>query len=480
MAEIISQYDIAIIGGGVIGSAIARELSRFNAKICVIEKNADVCEGTSKANSAIIHAGFDAEPGSQKAEMNAKGNQMMDKVASELDIPFERVGAFVVCMSEEDIPALEKLKERGEKNGIPNLEIVYRDRLLQMEPNLSDTVFAALYAPTSGITCPFEMTLGFAENAALNGTEFLFETEVKDIKRENDIYNITTNKGDIKAKAVVNAAGVYADFIHNLICNDKIHITPRKGEYNLLDRGTEGYVKQTIFQLPTTLGKGVLVTPTVYGNVLVGPTSTDIDDKNMNRTTRDGIIEITKKSALSMKDVPLWQTITSFAGLRAHLDTDDFILKESAELFFDAAGIESPGLTSAPAIGEKMSKLISSKMNLTEKDNFNPIRKRVVHVAELPFEERQKLIAENPAYGAIVCRCEEVSEGEVIDSIRKPIGAKSLDGVKRRTRACAGRCQAGFCTPRIMELLAQELKLDMTKVRKNDGESNFVFEKTRG
>lgn len=473
------MYDVIIIGAGVIGSAIARELSRYDAKLCVLEKNHDVCESTSKANSGIVHAGFDAEIGSMKAKMNEHGNRVMDRIAAELDVPFQRVGAMVCCFDKSEIEALEALKARGEKNGIPKLEIINGDKAREMEPNLSADVVAALYAPTSGIICPFELTMGFAENAAMNGAEFKLDTEVLSIDKTDKGYMVKSNNGELEARTVINAAGVYADKWHNMVCDKKIKITPRRGEYNLLDRATQGLVNHTIFTLPTKLGKGVLVTPTVYGNPLVGPTSTDIEDKEATRTTSGGLGEIREKSAKAVENVPLGATITSFAGLRAHPENDDFIIGESAENFFDTAGIESPGLTSAPAIGEFMAELVSSKLDLKLKESFNPKRKRVTHLIDLTPEQRKEIIAKDPAYGAIVCRCEEVSEGEILEAIHRPLGAKSLDGIKRRTRGGAGRCQAGFCSPRVMEILARELKLDMTEICKNDAGSQIVYEKTR-
>ncbi len=473
------MFDAVIIGAGVTGSAIARELAKYAAKICVLEKNSDVCEGTTKANSALIHAGFDAEPGTMKAKMNARGNAMMDKVSAELDVPFERIGALVCCFDESGLPELDKLLEKGIANGIPGLEIIDSKRAKELEPALQDNIAAALYAPSAGITCPFELTMGFAENAAMNGVEFRLNTKVTGIEKTDAGYKIETNNGTLETKAVINAAGVYADEIHNMVCDEKIKIIPRKGEYNLLDKATKGIVERTIFPLPTKLGKGVLVTPTIFGNPLVGPTSEDIDDKEQNRTSGGGLAEVQAKSSLSVKNVPLNMTITSFAGLRAHLTSDDFIIEETAEGFFDAAGIESPGLSSSPAIGEYVAEMVAKKLKLKRNEGFNPYRKRVTHLLWLSREERKRMIEENPAYGAIVCRCEEVSEGEILDAIHRPLGATTLDGVKRRTRATTGRCQAGFCSPRIMEILARELNLPLTQIKKNDGESVEVFEKTR-
>lgn len=473
------DYDIIIVGAGVIGSSIARELSRYEARVCVLEKNTDVCEGTSKANSAIVHAGFDAAPGTCKAALNAAGNKAMDRIAEELSVPFKRCGAFVVCLREEDVPKLHELKERGIQNGITGLEVLNREETLKREPNLSDDVYAALHAPTSGIICPFELTLGFAENAKQNGADFILGCAVTGITKTPEGYHVETAKGAYSCRAVVNAAGVYSDVIHNMACEDKIEITVRRGEYILLDKTAGDHVSRTIFQLPGVYGKGVLVSPTVHGNLIVGPTSEDIDDKEATRTTGDALADIRVKSAFGVKNIPLRQAITSFSGLRAHNAGDDFIIGENAECFFDAAAIESPGLSAAPAIGEHVAGIVAEKLTLKKKDNFNPVRPKRLHVSELPFEERRKLIEKNRSYGSIVCRCEQISEGEILDAINGIIGATTLDGVKRRTRAGMGRCQSGFCSPRVMELLAEALETDLSGIQKNSPLSRIVYEKTR-
>lgn len=473
------MYDVAVIGAGVTGCAIARELSRYQAKLCVLEKGEDVCTGTSKANSAIVHGGFDAATGSLKAKMNVRGNTMMTQVSEELDVPFKRNGALVLCFDENDMPALRELYERGVQNGVPDLKILTFEEAKAMEPNLSENVCAALYCPTSGIVCPFELTLGFAENAADNGAQFRFESGVTAIRREADHYLIETEKGAVEARAVVNAAGVYADTVHDMVLPHDYTILPRAGEYCLCDKTAGGLVSRTIFQMPSKLGKGILVTPTVHGNLLLGPTAEDIEDREFTATTRGGLDSVLEKAALSVENIPARQIITSFSGLRAHDDHGDFILRESAPGFFEAAGIESPGLTSAPAIGVYMAELVAESMGLEKKADFNPVRRGVIKLNELSAEARAEKIRENPLYGSIVCRCETVSEGEIVDSIRRTLGATTLDGVKRRTRAGMGRCQAGFCSPRVMEILARELGLPMTAVRKNGRGSEIVCGKTK-
>ncbi len=350
-----------------------------------------------------------------------------------------------------------------------------------MEPNLADGVCGALYAPTGGIVCPFNMTIALAENAFENGVEFKFDTEVKDIVKGSGSYTLKTDKGDIEAKYVINAAGVYADDFHNMVSAKKIHITPRRGDYCLLDHTAGAHVDKTVFALPTKYGKGVLVTPTIHGNLLVGPTAVDIDDKEGVNTTREGLDELTQRASLSVKNIPMRQVITSFAGLRAHEDGHEFIIGEveDAKQFIDVAGIESPGLSSAPAIGVMVADLMRDLMHLEKKADFKATRKGILNPSELSLEERNKLIRENPAYGTIICRCEMVTEGEIIDAIRRPLGARSLDGIKRRTRAGMGRCQAGFCSPRSMEILERELSMKQEDITKAGGASKIVVGRTK-
>lgn len=470
------MYDVIIIGAGVSGAASARELSRYQVNACVLEKEEDVCCGTSKANSAIVHAGYDAANGSLMARLNVEGNKMMPQLAKELDFEFIQNGSLVVCTEKEQLSDLEELLARGKKNGVEGLRIVERDELVEMEPNISDKALAALYAPTGGIVCPFNLNIALAENACTNGVEFKFNTQVKNIETIEGGFRLTTSQGTYEAKCVVNAAGVYADQIHNMVSEKKIHIIPRRGDYFLLDKTAGGHVKRTIFALPGKYGKGVLVSPTVHGNLIVGPTAIDIEDKEGTNTTRAGLDEVTAKCANTVKNVPLRQVITSFAGLRAHEVSHEFIIEELSDVpgFIDCAGIESPGLTSSPAIGCMVADILKNILDLKENPNFVGTRKGIVNPNHLSMEERNALIHEQPAYGNIICRCEMVTEGEILDAIHRPLGARSLDGIKRRTRAGMGRCQAGFCSPRTMEILSRELGMDMMEITKSGKESKIV------
>ena len=470
------MYDVVIIGAGVSGSASARELSRYKVNACVIDKAEDVCCGTSKANSGIVHSGFDAKEGSLMAKLNVQGNELMDNLSKELDFSFKRNGSLVICLREEDMPKLQELYNRGIRNGVKGLKILYKEEIFKIEPNIIDDAYAALYAPTGGIVCPFGLNIALAENAATNGIEFKFNTEALDIKKIESGFIINTNKGEIKTKYIVNAAGVYADKFHNMVSDKKINITPRKGEYCLLDKTVGNHVEKTIFTLPSKMGKGVLVSPTVHGNLIVGPTSTDITDKEGENTTNEGINTVITKCSMNIKNVPIKQVITSFSGLRAHEDNHEFIIEEleDAKGFIDCAGIESPGLTSSPAIGIMVANILKEKLNLEENPYFEPKRKGILNPNDLSLEERNELIKNKPAYGNIICRCEMITEGEIIDSINRPLGAKSLDGVKRRTRAGMGRCQAGFCSPKTMEILKRELGISIFDVTKSGGNSNIV------
>ena len=462
------MYDVVIIGGGVSGAAIAREVSRYEGKVCVIEKEEDVCCGTSKANSGLVHAGYDAPSGSLMAKLNVRGNEKMEQLARELDFPFRRTGALVICLSEEDMPTLQTLYDRGITNGVKGLRILNREEVLKLEPNVTDQVCAALYAPTAGLVCPFGLNIALAENAYENGVEFKFNTKVEGIRKEKDGYRISTSQGEVLTRCVVNAAGVYADEIHNMVSEKKIHITARRGEYCLLDKSAGKHVDRTIFALPGKLGKGVLVTPTIHGNLLVGPTAADVEDKEGTNTTREGLDAVMQKAGMNVKNLPMRQVITSFSGLRAHEDRHEFLIGEAEDApgFIDCAGIESPGLSSCPAIGEMVAELLKEKLNLREKREFTAVRKGILNPAELGKEERRALIKAKPEYGNIICRCEMVTEGEILDAIHRPLGARSLDGVKRRTRAVMGRCQSGFCAPKTMEILARECGLNMSEITK--------------
>ncbi|MCH5156637.1 MAG: NAD(P)/FAD-dependent oxidoreductase [Clostridiales bacterium] len=474
------MYDVLIIGAGVVGSAVARELARYKLSIAVAEKEQDVAMGTSKANSGIVHAGFDAKTGTNKAIYNVLGARMYPQLAEELEFPYRKNGAFVLCFDESDKYKLEELLEQGKRNGVSGLSILTGEKVREIEPNVSDKVVAALYAETSGIVSPYEMTIALAENAAENGVEFLLGQEVTSIKRSKKGFKVQLSDKTVEAKIVVNCAGVYADDIYNAFTDSQsMRIITRKGEYCLLDKKCGGLTDKTLFQLPTELGKGILVAPTTHGNIIVGPTAADLPVKDDIDTTYTGLNLAFDTATKSVPSLSRRNIITQFAGLRAHPEGGDFIIGESeVPNFYNVAGIESPGLTAAPAIAVDVAEEIANRLNADKNSNFNPKRKAIPCFARMSDSEREQLIARNPLYGKIVCRCENVTEGEIVDSIRRPLGATDLDGVKRRTRAGMGRCQMGFCTPRIMEILARERNTDITEITKNGKGSNVVLGRT--
>lgn len=473
--------DVIIIGSGVIGSGIARELSRYSADIVVLEKGDDVSVGTSKANSGIVHAGFDAVPRSNKAKYNVAGNKMFDELSKTLDFPFRRNGSMVLCFDSADIGALQQLYDKGVANGVEKLSVITGEEARKIEPHLSDKVVACLLAETGGIVSPYELNIAYAENAAVNGVKFEFYKKVTNVSKKDGTFEVTCADGSVyHGRTVINCAGVHADEINNMVCPEKMHIVARKGDYILMDK-TAGYLADhTLFQLPTKMGKGVLVTPTTHGNILIGPTAVDVEDKDNVSTSLEQLNIVFDKASLTVPELSRRTIITQFSGLRAHEDCDDFIIGESSvEGFYNVAGIESPGLSASPAIATEIAGQVATKLQLKLNSHFTETRKGIPHFATMSNTERQKLIDSNPLYGKIVCRCEMVTEGEIVSAIRRPVGAKDLDGIKRRTRAGMGRCQAGFCTARVMQILARELGEDMADVTKCGGESFIVEGRTK-
>lgn len=469
------QYDVLIIGAGVTGCAIARELSHTGLKIALSDACDDVAMGASRANSAIVHAGYDCVPGTLMAKLNVRGNEMFDDVCESLNVPLLRVGSFVIAFGEEDEKELNNLLERGRANGVPGLEIISGERAREMEPKLSDDVTAALWAPTAGITCPYELTIAMSENARANGADILLRKRAVAIDYANDEFTVKFEDGtSVSAKYVVNAAGVYADEVARLIGDDSFTISPRKGEYMLLDKQAL-CVGTVIFQTPSKLGKGVLVSPTVDGNIFAGPTAHDKVEKNDTQTTPEGLAELKKFSLKSVPTLNLRQVITSFAGVRAQPSTGDFIIRPSDKnaRFIHAAGICSPGLSSAPAIAEYVRGLIKEAgADTAERADAIYVREHAKPFRQMDADERAEAYKRNPLYGRIICRCETVTEAEIVDAIHR--GATTVDGVKRRTRAGMGRCQGGFCAPRVMEILSRELGVPTESLTKFGGKSYMV------
>ena len=473
-------YDVAIVGAGVVGGLIARELSRFNISIALLEKCNDMAMGTTKANSAIVHGGFDALNGTLKAKLNVEGTALMPKVCEKLHVPFKNNGSLVVAFSDSEMEHVKVLYERGIKNGVPGLSVIDRDELRRIEPNISEEAVGALLCESAGIVCPYELTIAAVENAVTNGVEFIRNCEVQGIV-SGDCYTLKTTAGDITAKFIINAAGNYADKLASMVGDNSIDLVPRKGEYYLLDKSVGNLAVHTIFQCPNEMGKGILVTPTVDGNLLIGPTATNIDDKSDTTTTPEGLRDIVEKALKSVPAVSTRNAITSFAGVRAHPVCDDFIIGwcEKSEHFLNVAGVESPGLSAAPAIALYVREILSEKLNLTEKESYLDTRPAPVRFRHMTDEERAELIKKNPAYGRIICRCETITEGEIIDAIKAPAGARDVDGVKRRTRAGMGRCQGGFCGSKVVEILSRELGVSMNEITKFGGESKIIYDRTK-
>lgn len=476
------MYDIAVIGAGVIGTFIARELSRYKLNIVLIEKDNDVSNGTTKANSGIIHAGYDAIPGTMKAKLNALGNPMFDKICEELDVPLKRIGSLVIASSKEEMKTIRELYQRGLANGIPDIEIIDKNKVKELEPNINDNVVGALHSKTCKIVGPFELAIALAENAVENGTELLLNSMVTTIEKIDEGYRIHINDKSLDTKYIINCAGVYADEINNMVASQSFKIIPRRGQYFILDKSAGKLINSVIFQCPTKFGKGVLVTQTVHGNLLVGPDAEDIDDKEDNQTTAQRLELLKNESRKTSEMIPFNKVITSFSGLRASGNTGDFIIEESKEAknFINVAAIESPGLSASPAIAEYVIQIIKKLSGgLEKKEDFNPRRRKVIRFMELSDNEKVQLIKKDSRYGRIVCRCENITEGEIIDAIHRKCGAFTVDGVKRRCRPGMGRCQGGFCGPRVVEILARELKKKPEDIVKESKKSYILTEKTK-
>ena len=475
-------YDVAVIGGGVIGGTILRELSKYKLSSVLLEKGSDVSLGQSRANSGIVHAGFDALPGTLKAKFNVLGNKMMKDYAEELGVKFKNNGSLVIGYNDKDLKILAGLLERGKRNGVDGLKIIDREKLVELEPNISDNAIGALWAKTGGIVCPYELTVASIGNAMDNGAQLMLNFKVEKIEKGDFGYQIYNGQQEsVFAKVVINCAGLESGEIAKLIGDDSFKIAGRKGEYVLLDRESGDFVSHTIFTTPTEKGKGILMSNTVDGNIILGPTSVEVSS-NDTQTTQDGLNSVITQARAMGKNPPLFNTITSFAGVRAYSDKHDFIIEESkvAKNFINVAGIESPGLTSAPAIAKYVVEdLVGNIYNLERKKDFNGKRLPDNWFKNLSIEEKNKVIMQDKSYGVIICRCEQVTEGEIIHAINSNPPAKTIDAVKRRTRAGMGRCQSGFCQSRVAEILAKELKVDILEVTKNGEGSEILTGRTK-
>ena len=472
------MYDVAIIGCGIIGASCAYYLSRYNLKIAVLEQHNDVCCETTRANSAIIHAGYDPKPGSKCAWYNVHGNELAKEICEKLDVAYKQIGSLVVAFSESELDTINELYERGVKNNVPGVRVIDRDELREMEPNISDEALGALYAPSAAIVNPWEYGIAMAETAVRNGVELFLNSKVTDIKKADNIWNITTSNGDFSAKYVINATGVYSDDIHNIVAEPTFKITPSAGEYYLLDKVEGTRVSHVIFQCPNELGKGVLVAPTVHGNLIVGPNA--VASEKDDTSTKTASLDFVRERAMkSIPSINFRENIRNFTGVRANSDTDDFILDFAAENFLDLAGIKSPGLSAAPAIAEAAICMLAEKgLQLNEKVSFIDERKHI-RFKELTNDEKNNLISKNSAYGRVVCRCETITEGEIIEALKSPIPPVSLDGIKRRAGTGMGRCQGGFCGPKILEIMAYNKEVEPEAILQDDTGSYILTGETK-
>lgn len=468
-------YDVLIIGAGVVGGMAARELSRYDLSVCLLEKENDVACGASRANSGIIHGGFDPEPGTLKAKLNTAGVPLLYEAARQLHVPHRNNGSLVCAFSAEEVPAVRELYDRGIENGIGGMTILTGEEARAIEPNLSPAVTAALHIPSSGIICPYELTIAAVGNAMDNGAELKRNFAVTAIEKNAHSYTVTAASGEtVRGRFVLNCAGGYADHIASLIGDERFTILPRAGEYILLDKAEGQRISHTIFQIPSKEGKGILVSPTVDGNLLTGPTATLVSTPESRDITPAGLEQVQRLAARSVPSINFRQVITSFTGVRASEKGGDFIIGESpnAPGFIHVAAIDSPGLTCCVSIAKYAVELLGKAgLDLREKPGWNGNRENPHAFREMHDEEKNAFIQENPDYGKIVCRCETVSEGEIRAAIRRNPAAMDMDGVKRRTRSGMGRCQGGFCGPYVMALLAEELGIPMEAVTKNGGES---------
>ncbi|MBR2964926.1 MAG: NAD(P)/FAD-dependent oxidoreductase [Clostridia bacterium] len=473
------MLDVIVIGAGVVGGLVARELSKYELSVAIVEKSADVALGATRANSAIVHAGFDAAEGTLKAKLNVTGSEMMESLCRELGVKYRRNGSLVVGFNEEDRGTLLGLLARGNTNGVRGLRVIDRDEILKLEKNIGEGVTVALHAPTGAIVCPYELCMAAVGNAMDNGAVLYLDFEVKNIEKLDTGYRVSSENGALEAKIVINCAGVYSDEIAKMVGDESFDVHARRGEYMLLDRECGDLVSHTVFRCPSKMGKGVLVTPTVDGNLLLGPTSEDIYDKEDTKTTAEGLGKVREKASEQVSGINFGKVITSFTGLRSVGSTGDFIINIK-DGFVNCAGIESPGLSASPAIAVYVADMLkASGLHMNKKESFSPERRPMHYFRELSIDEKNEIIKKHPEYAHVICRCETVTEGEILDAIRTNPKPRDVDGIKRRTRTSMGRCQGGFCTPYIIELLADEMGCDYADVTKFGGKSYVNVGKTK-
>lgn len=476
------MVDVTVIGCGVIGAATAAMLAKYDLSVMVLEAQNDVATGTTKANSAIIHAGYDPEPETQMARLNVEGNRLCKEWAKQLDVPCKEIGSLVLAFDEADLAMIEELYRRGVANGVPELKLLSAEELLAMEPNLSHEVKGALLAPSAAVISPWDFCLALAETAVKNGAQLKRSAPVTAIEKIEGGYRLHTPQGAVESRMVVNAAGVFADKVHDMIAPHAFTTHPSRGEYYLMDKSQGALVDHVVFQCPNKDGKGVLVSPTVHGNLIVGPNAEPVAEGDDVAVTADGLAFVRRQAAKSVPEINYRDSIRNFAGVRAVTDQPDFVIAEAegAPGFIDLGGIKSPGLSSAPAIALQAVELLGKAgLALKEKENY-VFERREIRFKELSSDEKAKLVEKSPAYGRVICRCETITEGEIIAALHSPIPPVSVDGVKRRCNAGMGRCQGGFCGPRVQEIIARELGIPQTEVLQDKAGSRILLCKTKG
>lgn len=472
------MYDVIIIGCGVIGAAAAYALAKTTCSVLVLEAENDVAAGTTKANSAILHAGFDPEPGTLMARLNVEGVRLAKEICRELDVPYRQCGSLVAATSQQEAAVLEVLRERGIQNGVSGLEILSGEALRKKEPNLSQHVVAALWAPSAAIVSPWEFALAMAECAVSNGVDLQRNACVKDIRRQDDHWAVHTDDASFCGRFVINAAGLASETVHNMVAKPTFHLHPTRGQYYLLDKSEGGRVQTVVFPCPSNVGKGVLVAPTVHGNCIVGPSAEPVRGDD-TATTAQGLRFVAQAAKTIVPSVDLRASIRNFAGVRANSDRGDFVIEFAAPGFLDLAGIKSPGLSAAAAIGEEAVKMLVEQGLCVQSNPHFVSHRRRIRFRELSPEEKNALIQEKPAYGRVICRCETITEGEILACLHTPIPPVSVDGVKRRCNAGMGRCQGGFCGPRIVEILSRELGISPTRILQDHTGSHIIVEMTK-
>lgn len=472
--------DVLIIGAGVSGCALAYELSRYQLDVCLLDKENDVSMGCSRANTAIVHGGYDPDPNTLMGRLNTDSALRLIELTQTLDVEFKKTGCYVVGFDEEDRKSLEKLYQRGLQNHVKGMEIIDGDQVRQKEPNLSAEVVAALWIPESGIINPWELTLAFAEVACREGVTFHPNQKVVGLKPLPDGgWQVQTETDTFEARYVVNAAGVYSDQIHNLVAEPAFKIVPTRGQYDILDQSVGDLVHSPIFQVPSKVGKGVLVSPSVHGNILIGPDAEPLEDPEDTSTTQEALEKVVELARRSVPDLPLRSVIRTYAGIRPNSDYGDFFIQVSAPHFVDIAAIKSPGLTCAPGIADYARDLLAQEgLQLTLKSRWDGTRK-IVRFKEIPEKDRAAWIKEHPLFGRVICRCETITEGEIVAACHRPITPVSLDGIKRRTGSGMGRCQGGFCGPRILSILARETGISPEAVLQDRQGSEILIGETK-